>query len=332
MHLLVNMPRFPEVWNACGHVGTASFCDSFETVIEQQNGADAILVSTDVRLVYKLALATRTLRVRRPIFFIDSILRSPSGHFRDQMEHRMKRYLLGAVHHHIHYFRNLSGYRKHFGITPERSSYVPFRASAWPGDAQVERLPDGEYLFCFGWSKRDYETFFRLVEETGFAGAIVEPDLPQLHRHGSRFLRSLNQLPNNLQLLQHDRSQESQIALLAQAKLVILPILSSALCCAGISTYFNAMRCGKCVVLTDGPGVSDVLSDEACIVSPDNFEVLRDATVRLWNNDQERDYHSRRGYEYARRWGGERELYDRILGNVVRVITGAALPEFNRCF
>ena len=57
------------------------------------------------------------------------------------------------------------------------------------------RTSDGQYVLCFGQSMRDFDTFFDAVERLPYAAAITRPDLARLRLHGSRFSRSLDQLP-----------------------------------------------------------------------------------------------------------------------------------------
>jgi glycosyltransferase involved in cell wall biosynthesis len=66
-------------------------------------------------------------------------------------------------------------------------------------------------------------------------------------------------------------------------------------------------------VISAGPGVSDLLRDEAVIVPAEDPVALAEAVRRLWEDDSLRARVAETGRRYALELGGEPELRLRIL-------------------
>jgi glycosyltransferase involved in cell wall biosynthesis len=317
MHIITNLERFPLVWTApTGQSGTADVTHNFSECLRELQRADLILVNSDVDLVLKLC--QRFLLVphtRKPLVAVDMVLTRPEGALAWAAALR-KRLLLSRVDHFINYFKRSDGYRKYYGITPERSSFVHFKPNIRYRYRPWEDR-EGEYVLCFGKSRRDYDTFFRAAARIPFPCAIPRPNIEALRKHGSRFTYSLQQLPSNVRLLEDDGSERSMIRALEGAKVVALPILKKNLV-AGIGVYLNAMYLRKCVIITEGSGASDVLADEALFVPPEDPIALAAAIRRCWEDDVLRTTIARRGHTHACSLGGEPELLQRILEATVR--------------
>lgn len=227
-----------------------------------------------------------------------------------------RRLLLRRFNHHIHYFRDLAAYGRVYGITAERSSYVPFK----PNPKVVEELPpdgNGEYVLCFGQSMRDFDIFFDVMEKLGYPAAIPEPDFGLLRKNGSRFTRPLNKLPANVRRLPDNKSTEAQRKMIRDARLVVLPILKTSIVASGIGTSLNSMLAGKCVIGTVGPGMSDIFGDEMLLAPPGDAEQLRQVIRRAWEDAEMRQRTAAAGQRLAKSLGGEKELFQRIIDAVV---------------
>lgn len=320
VRILTNIDGFPGEWRtASGVAGTSRVARTFEDVSGQLGDADLVLINGDPDLVMRLSrfFLSRPAR-RRPLVSVDIVLRAPPPGVVPATKTLVKRLLLKRVDHFIHYFTDLRGYSRYFGITPERSSFVPFKPNLRYRHEAVPS-PDGTYVLCFGRSLRDYDTFFAAAQMLPLPAAIPRPDFVQLKKHGSRFTWRMEDLPSNVAILDDDGSQDSLIRVLEGAHLVVLPILKSSLL-SGISTYLNAMLLGKCVILSTGPGCSDVLTDQALFVPPEDPAALAATIRRAWDDDDLRRQTARRGHEYAISLGGEPELYQRILERAVGVV------------
>ena len=253
---------------------------------------------------------------RKPLVVVDLVLRPPRS-WTSRLSARCRALLLRRVDHFIHYFRDLSGYAHYFGIDDARSSYVPFKPNLRYRYEPQADPPQGEYVLCLGRSQRDYDTFFDAVERLPYPAAIPRPDFAALRVHDSRFSRRLDRLPANVRMLEDDGSQEALIRSIEAARIVALPILCSAIAASGISVYLNSMLLGRPVVISAGPGVSDLLSGQAMIVPPENPGALADALRLLWEDDRLRARLASAGREYALALGGEPELRLRILQAVL---------------
>jgi glycosyltransferase involved in cell wall biosynthesis len=311
MSTVLSNLRLPARWERSGMNGASVYARTFGEFLGGIRSADLVVVN-GLEITLKLCeLFTVAPWLRRPLVAVDVVLRKPDT-LKSRLSTEITRHLLKKVDYFLHYFRDLSGYKKYFDIGPERSGYVPFKPNL-RYRVEVQPEADGEYVLCLGYSMRDYETFFDAVSKLGYPAAIATPNLDELKRHYSRFTRSLSEVPNNIRLLPDDGSQESLVRILRDAKLVVLPILKSSLCASGIGICLNAMLLGKCVVMSRGAGASDVLRDEALFFDPEDADALAAAIHCAWTDDEFRIKTAAAGRAYALSLGGEPELYERIL-------------------
>jgi hypothetical protein len=316
MRICTNFPRFPAVWSAStGEAGTAQQVLSVRDAIRQSDSCDCFLINGDIRLVLGLCVYFGVFFWhRRPIIAVDLVLCQPRS-LQERAKALLKRFLLKGVAHFINYFKSSDGYSHFFGITPERSSFVHFKPNLRHRYTPRSAV-DGEYVLCFGKSRRDYDTFIRAVSQLPFPAAIPRPNVNELRRHGSKFTYGLADLPQHVLVLDDDGSEASMVRILEHAKVVVIPMLSSNLV-AGIGVYLNAMLLRKCVVITEGAGATDVLSDEALFVRTEDPRALAAVIHRAWTDDVLRRVTADTGYRHAISLGGEPELYQRVVDKVV---------------
>lgn len=317
MLILTNFERFPSNWSVVGgETGQAKVVRTFFEFLKGSRNADLLLINGDVPLVLKLSAFFLLLPFfRKPVVAVDLVLRNPEHSKTGNLGRAVKKLLYGRVDHFIHYFKDLSSYERFFGIGPDRSSFVPFKPNIRYRH-EVQPNSDGEYVLCFGRSLRDYDTFFDAMEKVPYPGAVPQPDFAGLKKHDSRFTRKLTELPRNVKLLEDDGSSDSLVKIIAGARIVVLPILKVSLL-AGIGTYLNAMYMRKCVIVSEGPGCSDVLSNQALFAPPEDPQALADLIQKVWQDDRLREATAQAGYSYALELGGEPELRQRILENAM---------------
>ena len=319
MFLVTNMLRFPEKWQTCNGVhGEARTLRTLRQFVCFGPKADAFIIDCDPSLTLKLAAVFLVLPfLRRPLIAVDLVLRRPETSVWDRLRNAVKRFLLSRVDHFVHYFKDLRGYEHYFGIGPNRSSYVPFKPNIRYNHTLAPDA-DGAYVLCFGRSLRDYDTFLEAMTRIPYPGAISRPNFLSLKLHGSRFTCPLERLPKNVEMLEDNGSTKALIQIIGNARVVVLPILAKSLVASGVGTYLDSMYMGKCVILTDGPGCSDVLTDNQCLfVPPEDSDALARMIRRVWEDDGLRKETAKRGYEYASALGGEPELRQRILEKTV---------------
>lgn len=318
MLIVTNFKRFPEQWRATsGEVGKSVTARSAAEFCTYRNEPGALfLVNCDPKLTIALAARRLWSGPRPPLVSVDLVMRRPKD-LRDRLTLAARRFLLSRVDLFIHYFRDLSGYQQVLGIGPDRSVFVPFKVNLSDHYA-IQPQWDGEYVVCFGRSLRDFDTFFSAMETLPYPGAIAEPDMKAMRLHGTAFNRPLDALPPNLQRIADDGTETAQIRILSGAKLVVLPILKTSMVASGISTCLNAMMLGKCVIGSQGPGMKDVFtSGEILTVPPEDAAALAEAIRTAWTDEALRVRTAMAGHAYAVHAGGERELYARIIDQVV---------------
>jgi glycosyltransferase involved in cell wall biosynthesis len=316
VRILTNFARFPEVWKSSGYSGSARVVSNTRQLLKNCFDAELIIINCDVPAVLTLCFVFFLFPFsKKRLVAVDLVLRKPKG-LGAHAGAFIKRLLLARVNHFVNYFRDLEGYRRYYGIGPTRSSFVFFKPNIRDQYA-VQAHPDGEYVLCFGRSLRNYDSFIDAVAVLPYPSAIPVPNFELLRAHGSRFSRKLTDLPDHLTLLEDNGTPLSLIKLLAGARIVVIPIVGDSLCASGIGTYLNAMLMGKCVIISAGPGASDVLSDEAIIVPADNTAALIDAIRRVWEDSELREKVALSGQRFAESLGGEQELLQRILDSVI---------------
>jgi glycosyltransferase involved in cell wall biosynthesis len=320
MFILTDFPRFPESKTlkdgttvaASTLLAHASLKD-MPRLLTLIRRADLILAQDSVNILGMALFFCFVPFLKKPIMAVDLILRMPRTPKQKGIA-RLKRFLLNRVDHFVFYFKELKGYKTYYGISPERSSYVPFKSNMEgnPKVAGVVPTHTEEYVFSAGRSLRDFDTLFDALSRLPYPAAIPEPNFKELRRHGARFTWKLGKLPKNLTLLPDDGSPASWIRNLSRAKVVVVPTLRDNLCASGIGTYLDAMRLGKCVVISDGPGVSDLLREEVLIVPPEDPAALAAAIQKAWEDSALRSTTASRGHHYVTALGGEPELMNRL--------------------
>jgi glycosyltransferase involved in cell wall biosynthesis len=317
MLIVSNLPGLPRSWTASsGERGESATAMSVPEFLAFRRHPDAVwVVNCDPALTFKLAAASAVAPfLVKPLICVDLVLRrSPRSFANPALP--VKRWLLRHVAHFIHHFRDLRAYEAVFGIGPDRSSFVPFKANL-RDRYHLQPNPHGDYVLCFGRSMRDYDTFFSAMERLPYPAAIARPDIAQLRAHGARFTRPLDQLPANVRILEDDGTAGSQLRIMNGAKLLVLPVVRSGMV-ASISVGLNAMLMGKCVIGSEGPGMSDIFNGLVLTVPPENASELAEVIRRAWEDDGLRTRLAAAGHQYALTVGGEPELFQRIIDQVV---------------
>ena len=318
MLIVHNFQAFPQKWRTtAGQQGTSIYAGSRAAAFleHRQNREAVFLVNGNVALVMELA-ARMLVGARRPLIAVDLVLREPET-FAGRLRLPLKKALLSRVDRFIHYFRDLRGLTRVYGIRPERSSYVSFKVNLADRHALTPE-PEGEYVLCFGRSMRDFDTFLAAMEQLpDVPGAIAKPDPQMFAAHHARFTRPVSALPSNVRVLEDDRTEESQIRILQNARLVVLPILANSLVASGIGTCLNSMILEKCVIGSEGPGMSDIFTSEILTVPPEDPPRLAETIRRAWDDSALRRATAAAGRRFALQAGAEPELYQRIVDEVV---------------
>ena len=203
MLIVTNFGSFPERWTATdGTTGRTEYARTAPEFLKFRGSASSVfLVNGDVRLAMDLGLKQiLSSEARRPLIAVDMVFLRRPNTVPAKLAALAKRMMLRNVDHFLHYFKDLRGLDSLYGIGPDRSGFVDFKANLWNWRVEGAR-PDGEYALCFGRSLRDFDTFFDALQGLDCPGAIVDPQAASVWEHGSRFTRPLSALPPNVRVL-----------------------------------------------------------------------------------------------------------------------------------
>lgn len=212
------------------------------------------------------------------------------------------------------YFRDSSPFENLYGLPKGKFHYVPFKVNKFERVRKVEVF-DGGYIVVAGRSRRDFRTLFAAVQELLYPVKVLTAREQDINPHGSSLAGIA--CPPNIELFYNDTDVDFFLKLMSGARLVVLPLLKGAGIQAGIAVYLVAMALHKCVIISEAPGVNDVLLDgQAHIVPAGDASALRNAIQQLWQNDRLRQQYADAGYHYAIALGGDDELRRSILRSV----------------
>lgn len=275
--------------------------------------SDVVLLNNDSRRLLGFCL----LRYFWPfgrcrLVSVDILLRRPIG-WQQRLWARIKRLLLRKVDRFIHYFKDLEGYEKWYGISPAHSVYVPFKVNLPKIPPREEVAAEGEYVVTIGRSHRDLQTFIAAMRQVDYPGLLVYQDASIFRQHGTEL--DLSQLPSNLRAELHDGRMDTYNDFVRRAKLVVLPIVADCISAAGISNYLLAMAFQRCVIISEVPATRGLLSDQAIIVPPADPLALARAIRQAWEDNQLRERTADAGRRYAEQMGVE----TRLLRDIVEI-------------
>jgi glycosyltransferase involved in cell wall biosynthesis len=290
--------------------------DEWPEVRRLLKSVDVIVIDCRDLLLYRICIHFLLFPwTRKPLVAVDLVLRIPAQ-LKQRIGAVLKRVLLSRVAHFIHYFRDISSYTRYFGISAARSSYVPFKVNIQ--DIRLSPAEFGDdYIFTMGRSLRDYDSFIRAVAELPYPAAIPEFSFNDFEGKDETFAWTKENVPPHLTILPDSGSSEDLVRNIAKARLVVIPTRAASICASGLSTYLDAMYLGKCVIISRGPGASDVLTDQALFVPPHDVVALKDAIRRAWEDDSLRKRTAESGRNYALSLGGEKEFLQRIFRHTV---------------
>lgn len=255
----------------------------------------------DLAKLHLLRLASLG-RIRIAVF--DLILKRPDTTL-ERISARVKSVLLRSIDLFLMIHHDWTGYCTCFGIDPARCRYIPFKANNLDLAASIQSV-DGGYVLACGASHRDFNTFMKSVAAINGRAVIMLSDAAA-RAHRALFNPSL--MPPNVERINGfvDRNRYNQ--LIAEASIVVVPILAGTLQPAGISVYLEAMALGKPVIATRGSSTEGILDERlAVIVSPGDPEELARAINELMQDTRRRDELSRNGRRFAADLQGDDRL------------------------
>ena len=310
----LNQSHAPETPLAFDYAGSLSQPAAPIELIKKCLRANVVILDAEIK---NLMLAS-TLKFLLPflplrIVSLDLILRTPKSSF-GRLQAFLKRLLLKNVDRFLLYFKNLDGCERYYGIGRDRAVYVPFKVNGWEQiNARPRGTADGDYVLCAGRTLRDIQTFVEAMQSAECPGVLLQQKRELLAAHGTEAWSG--DLPANVEVITDESDRiEDYLEFISKARLVVIPRFRNDIAPTGISTYLVAMALNKCVIISEGPGAEDVLTNQAVMVPPENAKRLAEEIKRLWHDHELRDEVAARGYDYAVSLGG----YDRLLADVLR--------------
>jgi len=318
--VLSNLPRVERIELPAGmqHVSLAdwSYRELASAYLANPDEPRCFVFNGLSRKVWLVA-ALKALRPnpKRKLVVIDLILSVPESR-KERIVSALRGKLLHRVDLFISYARNTKGIEDMYGLPASRFAYVPFKVNNPETIANIESRDDG-YIVVAGQTRRDFATFRRALEGLSLPVRIVAPSQDVLTKHGSAL--SAGGWPDEVVFVRDAIGPEKFLPQLAQARLVVLPILEQNITPSGIGVCLVAMGLRKCVIVSSGP-VSDGLVDDgqAIVVPAGDWSALRAAIVAAWEDEELRNQTAQRGFEYATSLGDE----DRLHRDVFQVIAG----------
>lgn len=282
---------------------------------------DVVVVSTDVPRLVRWCLVSLLRPKRFALVSLDIVLPRPRS-LSQRLSAAVKKWLLRRVDHFIVFQHDLAGYDRHYGVSPSRSTVIPFKVNLWERQARAPlAVGDDGHLLFVGRTYRDVPTFLEAVRRSGVPAAMVRHSQGMAAAHGTDVTRG--ERPPNLHEIVDDGGHEEWLQRIANSRGIVLPIQEDVICCAGISTLYDAMALGKPVVISDCPATRGVVTaDDVALVPAGDVEALAAALHRVSTDE---DYRARlvaRGHEIAARVQGEVRLYRDVLAIVAPLAEG----------
>jgi len=283
---------------------------------------DTVVVNGDAGFLLRLCALRKAGRFSARLVGLDLVLPTPRA-ITQRVAVGPRRWLLQEVDLFINFFRELSGYARYYGITEQRSRYVPFKSNLWQyGPTLPPADNPGEYVLALGRSNRDYPTFLRALARTGLPGLLIHPGNASLRTHGSHPIPG-RLVPPNVTLVEHHGGHLDWALHALRARVVVVPLRGDTITAAGISVYLDAMLLGKCVVATTGPSTTGLLTDQALLVEPESETRLADAVHSAWHDAATRESVAAAGASYAAALRGS----DRLAADVADVLGLPTRPD-----
>ena len=274
---------------------------------------DALIVfNADIDDAILAFVAKRILRRETSIIFFDALLQRPVG-LKGICKSRIKRALFAGVDRFFCVHKDTSGYQRYYGIDAAKFVYIPFKANNFHDRLKYKSGDEGYVLAC-GASLRDYRTFVEAADRMKVPAKIMLPKKNAAEFHNTDLDEA--RLPSCVEVIRHDFDKHSWNQIMANARVVVIPIQGSAIQAAGISASLEAMAIGKPVVITEGVSTRGMLTGaEAEIVPAEDPVSMYRAIRKLWDDAGYRERLAKAGQDYAVSLGGVERMAKDILQN-----------------
>lgn len=287
-----------------------SYFGIFKELIKAHKYQVVLINATPQRLILFCIFSLFSIHRKWKLISHDQNLIAPESLY-ERAVAMFKRYLFTKVDYFILHLRDSNGYRKYYGIPPDRVIYIPFKVNIWELVGDPKKLSsDGEYVLVGGRSLRDLNTFIEAMKILKFPSVILHQGIEKMNQHGTEI--NLNNLPNYIKAVYHDGNQHTWAEFIRKARVVVIPTFPT-ITAAGVSVYLDAMSLKKCVILSDNPASRGILKEEAIIVPPQNSTRLAEEISNVWENSEYRENIASKGLEYANNLKDKKRLLKDII-------------------
>ncbi|MDD5723415.1 MAG: glycosyltransferase [Syntrophales bacterium] len=199
----------------------------------------------------------------------------------------------------------VEAYHKYWGIKKERMTYIPFKVNSSDLLSKME-IGEENFIYSGGDSLRDYKTLFKAVE-----GLDIKVNIVTNLDFGT------NPVPGNVCIINNSGTFSEFYTPCSRACFAVFPIESGYIRSAGQGSYLGAMFLGKAVIVSDTPGVRDIIDNgiNGIIVPPGDAKLLREKILILWEDRTLRHRLGRTAQTQAR----EYYTHDRYIDNIYKV-------------
>jgi len=248
---------------------------------------------------------------RCKLITLDLIILVPQKSIKDRMYKIIKTVLFKNIHFSMIYFKNTEGYQKYYKIKPNKFKYVPYKINSYNLVINTP-ISDEGYIFTGGKSRRDFATFIEAIKDLPYPVKIITPVNKELLINGSYI--DEKDIPPQVELIHDDGTPESFMKYIAASKLVVLPIKKENISASGLGVYIVSMALKKCVIISKGPAVDDIITpDMAYLVPPGDVTALRNAIKKVYTDHDLRNRLAENGYNYAMSLKDEVRLKESIV-------------------
>ena len=280
-----------------------------------------LFILNSLRLTTYLFMIVSLLKVTNgKMVVLDPVFVKPCGVIQGMVA-RVKGFLLNRADAIYVYSKNNSGVETYFGIKNEKFIYIPFKVNGLDliNKKYSNRKYQG-YVFSGGRSRRDYHTLIKAaatLPEIPFK--IVCPGSSELRRENCRIFEG--ELPSNVTIINDHGTLEEFLEIMSESEIVVLTTIPDNIAPAGISVYLNSMALRRPVIITEGPAVDDILTeDQAVIVKVDDVNDLRAKIKELYYDEERKKEMAENAYQYAMSLGDEKKLFKSIEQLVIELI------------
>lgn len=200
----------------------------------------------------------------------------------------------------------IKNYNLFWHISDKKMSFLPFKVNAQDMLELLEN-EEGNYIYSGGDSLRDYETLFNAVRGLNIKVKIL-----------TNLKFDAVVIPENVEILHNNGTIEEFYGPLAKAMFAVFPIKKGFIRSAGQGTYLGAMFLNKAVIVSDTPGVRDLIIDSktGIIVKPEDATCLREKISLLMEDSVFR----RQIGENAKNYVKESFTHDKYVDNMFLIL------------